>query len=247
MNDKSLIFTVLGSGTAIPYENRVSASYLLSFDDKNILLDTGFYVVYQLNNINHSLDDLDAIFISHKHPDHFMGFIHILFALNSPYYEKRKKIKVFGFKGLKDFIDDFSKIIGKWIPLDNVEIIENPADEFLGISYNLFPMIHTQESVGIRLSVKGKSVFYTGDTEYFDDLPKYALDSDLLIVDCASPLNTKIKGHMDYLEGIKVAEKAKVKRLLLSHFYPGTDDIDIYNPDYEFEIIKARDLMKIYL
>ena len=248
MKNKDIVFTVLGSGSAIPFDNRVSSSYLIDFNGQKILLDAGFCVVYRLNEIGVSIEEIDAVFITHKHPDHFMGLIHILFALKSPFYKNKKPLKIFGFKGLTDYLKGFEKVLGNRIKPDcDVEIIEDEKGIFNGVEYELFPVKHTEEAVSVLLKKFDKNIFYTGDTEYFKDLSKYCSYPDLLVADCASNKENPVKGHMHYEEALRLAKEMKTKNLLLSHFYPNSADFTINALKYDFSILKAYDLMKIYL
>lgn len=261
MDDKSLNLTVLGSGSAIPYEGRASSSYLISYQDRKILLDAGFYVLNRLDEAGVSIDELDAIFITHKHPDHFMGLIHILFALKNPIFQRKSPLKIYGFKGLKKYLLQFEEVLGRWIkPNCGVEIIEANTGKIGKMNYTFFSVLHSAESIGIKFDFINKSIFYTGDTKYFPELQTYCKGVDLLIADCGALVNESTqynklnqksrKGalkHMNSYEIITLASKAAVKKVLMSHFYPGTNEYEFFAPDYNFQLLMARDLMKIFL
>jgi ribonuclease BN (tRNA processing enzyme) len=246
MNEKSIILTVLGSGTAIPYQNRVSASYLVQSGNLNILLDAGFNVGYRLDDIGIRVSDLDYIFLTHKHPDHFMGIIHLLFQLKLPFFNRSKPLKIIGFKGLNKYLLSLQHIIGKWIkPNCEIEIIEEEKFRFPKFEYSLYNTVHTEESVAVKINLHDKIIFYTSDTEYFKEISYYAEEADILIAECAASEGLKLQGHMDYIDAVKIAKQAKVNKLLLSHFYPESNNFKIFNPDFAFQLFKARDLMKI--
>ncbi len=248
MNKNKITVTVLGSGSAVPYDKRVSASYLVEFKNIKILLDAGFCVVYRLADIGISLDEIDAIFMTHKHPDHFMGLIHFLFALRHPIYKNDKLLKIYGFGGLKEYLSEFEKILGKWIKPDReINIVEDCKGNLKGFNYEIFPVLHTDESIGILLENSGKKILYTGDTEYSDNLFSEISEIDLLIADCAAEKDIKVKGHMNYEDVLRLGKKLKTKNLLFSHFYPNTDKFYVNASDYDFSLFKARDLMKIFL
>jgi ribonuclease BN (tRNA processing enzyme) len=195
-----------------------------------------------------SIDEIDTIFISHKHPDHFMGLIHFLFALRSPSFNKNKDLNIYGFKGLKEYLKKFERILGKWIKPDcKINIIENPEGCFEGINYKFVETVHTKESVGILLEKSKKKIFYTGDTEYSSDLANCCKEIDLLIADCGSNIQNSIKGHMNYEEVLQLGKKLKTKIILMTHFYPGSDNFDVNMSEHNILVIKAYDLTKIYL
>ena len=246
MLDRGIKLTILGSGTSVQYAFRGSASYLLEFMDKKVLLDAGFFVVDRLEKVGVLLSDIDEIFITHKHPDHFMGLIHLMSALKNPFYQRKKQVKIIGFKGLKNHITGFQKILGHWIePKCGIEISENKKDTIDNYCYEIFDTIHADESVGFILNIYDKKIVYTGDTELFSGLYSIAKDADLLIADCGSSPEHKISGHMDYNEILDIAEIAGVSRVIFSHFYPGSDEFALDLSKHNFEAYKARDLMTL--
>jgi len=239
--------TVLGSGSAIQFENRGSASYLVEACGKKILLDAGFYLLDRLEKSDIMADEIDAVFISHKHPDHFMGLIHMLFALKNKYYTKKDKLTIFGFKGLSDWIDSFRNLLGKWIePGINIEIIEQNG-QIDGIKWELFKTVHSPESTGIVLKAEGKKLVYTGDTGFFDGLADISYGADLLIADCGSGNSKRIKGHMCLDDILYIAENSNIRNIILSHIYPETDSTEPVWSHRDTRFMRTYDLHKISL
>lgn len=248
MKGKSIKFTVLGSGSAVPFENRASSSYLLQTGEGKILLDCGFECVSRLKDVSVELDELDGIFISHKHPDHFMGIIHMLFALKSPFYNRQRPLDIFGFPGIKQYFESFRKILGKWIePGFDVRFFDTTELNVADCNLGFFQTMHSDESMGICIIVDDKKIVYTSDTEYSDSCVDYLQDAELAVVDCAASAELPVDGHMDYKEGLRLAEKAGVKRLLFSHFYPNSVNFDLSSLETDIEFYKARDFMSLYL
>lgn len=67
----------------------------------------------------------------------------------------------------------------------------------------------------------GRKIVYSGDTRPFDDFVKFAAGADLLIHDCS--LDDELAeraneyGHSTPSQAAKIAKKARVKRLILTH------------------------------
>jgi ribonuclease BN (tRNA processing enzyme) len=98
------------------------------------------------------------------------------------------------------------------------------------------------------LEFQGKSIVYSGDTDYCNSLVELASESDLLIVECSFPDEFKVDGHLTPSFAGRVAKESGAKRLLLTHLYPICDQYDIRSQaqrTYQGEIIVAEDLMKI--
>ena len=160
-NSDSLKLTILGSGSAVQFQQRASAAYLIKLhNNKKLLLDAGFYLLERLEQVSISADEIGYIFISHKHPDHFFGLLHLLFALKNPMYNRTEPLIIFGFKGLNDYFQQFKNILGKWIEPD-FEIIINEKESYnlKEFSYSLFKTAHSEESVGIEIILTTKKLF----------------------------------------------------------------------------------------
>jgi ribonuclease BN (tRNA processing enzyme) len=103
--------------------------------------------------------------------------------------------------------------------------------------------------VGFRLECKkGKTIAYSGDTDYCTNLIELARGVDLLILECSFPDDRKVEGHLTPSLAGRVAQEAECKRLLLTHFYPPCDDHDIVGivkNQYAGEVILAEDLMEV--
>ena len=88
----------LGTSNAFGADGRSTSCYLLQ-GSKTILMDAGYSSLSNLRSIQKSQLDLDAILISHLHPDHMIGLPQ--FVIEGKYVEKRQtKIPVYGPNGL---------------------------------------------------------------------------------------------------------------------------------------------------
>ena len=80
---------------------------------------------------------------------------------------------------------------------------------------------HTENSICLRISdTDDKSVFYSGDSGWNEDLIRLADSSDLAIMDCAKSVQNQTKDHLTPVLAAKIADIAGVKRLMLTHLYP---------------------------
>ena len=77
----------------------------------------------------------------------------------------------------------------------------------------------------------GRKIVYTGDTKPFRGLAKFAADADLLIHDATlddeMAERAEEDGHSTPSQAAKIARKAKVKRLVLTHISARYDDVSI--------------------
>ena len=105
------------------------------------------------------------------------------------------------------------------------------------------PMDHREESIGIRFEEGGKSIVFSGDTDYTPALADLAADADLLVCECAFPTR-KVKGHMDLESLLSIVRQANPKRVILSHLYPEWEE---YKTPLPSPLLLGEDGMEIDL
>jgi len=243
--------TVVGSGTGIPSPYRASPSYLLELPGQLILIDIGPGTVRRLSELNVSLNDIDAICCTHFHPDHIADLVHFLFASKNPENPRKKHLSLFGAPKLSSFLESlyeaYENVFRPSFPLDVVPLEDAQHDD---VHFRLFtlPLFHTPHSIGYRFEIEKKAVVFSGDTDVCDNLIALAREADLFILECSFPDALKVQGHMTPSECGKVAQEAGVHKLLLSHFYPPCEKVDLIASCQKFysgEILLASDSLRV--
>lgn len=250
--------TILGSGTCVPSLERSASSVLAETGKSRILIDCGPGTMRRLLENGTEIHGISHLLLSHFHPDHTGELAAFLFANKYPDGKRRKiPLSVTGGKGISDFYAGLYKVFGCWIDLlpNNLNIVELPrvksvikTDDFMLESV---PVEHNEESLAFRITGNaGCSFVYSGDTDSCSSLIDIASDTDLLICESALPDELKVKGHLTPSGAGEIASKANVKKLILTHFYPECDKVDIEKQcrrTYQGPLILGRDLLKIYL
>src|SRR5215813_4555264 len=97
---------VLGSGTSIPHRRRCSPGFWLETGTQKVLLDFGPDVPHRMEAEQLAWPELDAIWVSHFHLDHFGGLPSFLFTLRwAPQTASRlKSLRIFGPPGLNKLL-----------------------------------------------------------------------------------------------------------------------------------------------
>ncbi|MBW1727765.1 MAG: MBL fold metallo-hydrolase [Deltaproteobacteria bacterium] len=251
--------TILGSGTCVPSLRRSSCSILMKIRDKFLLFDSGAGTMRKLLEISVEIFDVSCVFYSHFHPDHTAELVPFLFANKYPDGSRRKiPLTLMAGKGFAKFYDDLKKVYGHWIELapdlltigefDNTSYDMRMFDDF---KVESLPVDHNPESIAYRItSSGGKSVVYSGDTDVSENLVTLSKDADLLICESALPDELKVKGHLTPSLAGEIADRANVCKLVLTHFYPECDQVDIEKEcrkTYSGPLLLAEDLMQINL
>jgi ribonuclease BN (tRNA processing enzyme) len=108
------------------------------------------------------------------------------------------------------------------------------------------PTNHTEGSLAYRVEAEGRSLVYSGDTDESDSLVDLARGADLLVLEAANPF--KVPGHLTPAEAGRLAAKAGVGRVLLTHFYPPCDAVDVVAlaaQEFSGEVLRAEDGLRL--
>lgn len=259
MKDKNDIpaLTILGSGTCVPSLKRSACSALISLTDVQLLIDLGPGTMRRLLEANTSIFDIGFIFLSHFHPDHTGELVSFLFASKYPDRFRRKApLTIVAAKGFSDFFAGLKRVYGEWIELapgilSIIELDNTGADnrQFDAFTVKSTPVKHREESIAFRIeNPVGISIVYSGDTDYSENLISLAQNADVLVCESALPDDRKVEGHLTPSLAGKIASAANVKKLVLTHFYPECDAVDMRaqcRKTYTGPLILAQDLAQI--
>ncbi|OEU81828.1 MAG: MBL fold metallo-hydrolase [Desulfobacterales bacterium C00003060] len=249
--------TILGSGTCVPSLKRSSCSVLIEIGKSLLLFDSGPGTMRRLLEAGVTIDKLSYIFYSHLHPDHTSELVPFLFATKYPRtYRRRKPFTIVAAKGFADFYDRLKLAYGEWIELAPglLEISELDTSGPDHLDCGLFdvdslPMDHTDMSLAYRITgPDGRSVVYSGDSDLCDNLVTLAKGVDVLICESALPDEMKVPGHLTPSLAGRIATQAGVKKLVLTHFYPECEQVDIAKQcrkTYQGPLELAEDLKEI--
>lgn len=179
------------------------------------------------------------VFLTHFHWDHIQGIPFFL-----PLY---KKGNVFLFhsvlrKGLELKGAVEGQMVNPYFPVDMTVMgslrhfydLDEHSINLNGAIISSAPLFHPQECVGYRIEADGGVFVLATDTEpgsaYHDrSVRELARGADVLVYDAQytpEQLQGEKKGwgHSSWLEGVNIARECGVKRLILFHHDPDSDD-----------------------
>ncbi len=246
---------ILGSGTGVPSLQRNSAGYSLMVRHHQYLIDCGSGTIKQLLKTGIDPLALDALFITHTHPDHIGDLIPLLHALKLPVVKRTKPFLIFGPKGFAHFFKNqiipVLHSLPKHFPVDVQEAAE--SQELEDMRVQTIPTVHSSylNSVAYRFEAQGLVVVFSGDCDADPGIIQISKDADLMVIDCSTLAVNKVKGHLSAEECGQIAHQASVKRLLLSHLYPisGPDQLRLEECQKHFagDVQLAEDLLEVLL
>lgn len=246
--------TVLGCSGTMPGPQRACSSYLVESDGYRLLLDCGNGSLVNLQRCV-GLDAVDAVILSHLHPDHFVDLYGLYYGLRF-HPDGPLSVPVHAPAGAQEHLaqlltGDPEDVFAKVCRFEDAA----PGDTLrLGpMTVRLFAANHPIVTLASRVEVNGVVVAYTADSGTSSQLVSLARDADLLIADCSwlerqRPLPSGV--HMTGAEAGGCASLAGAARLLVTHVFPTNDPEDVAAEAaqaFEGEIRIATDLQELHL
>ncbi len=215
---KKMKVSMIGSG-AIDADEMNAATLI----DGHILIEVPNGIIKYLRQLNHDISQIDTVFITHFHGDHFFDVPFYLFTL---YFQKRKrKVKIIGPIGLKEkvkalfelgFPDQFEKIM-KAVPVEWVELAPDQKYQDKTIQVEAKEMAHSiSPALGYLITVGDKTLGYSGDTSLVPNVLYLVEHSDVTILDM-SLKRTGNKDHMGFFDVRKIKEEYPEKLVIATH------------------------------
>ena len=204
--DPTLDVTLLGTGDPVPRVDRFGPSILVEAGPYRLLFDAGRGASQRLTQLDISLGDIDAVFITHFHSDHLSGLPDIWLTgwLPPPFGRRDQPLRVIGPEGLSGILDGFRqafdpdiqiRLVDEQLPLQGIEfdVSEYSADGVVfdeeGVTVTAFAVDHGQyikPSYGYRVDYAGRSVVMSGDTRFDENLIEAAQGTDVVIHEVAA-------------------------------------------------------------
>ena len=244
--------TIMGSGTAVPSSERNSAGVLVENEGVRSMVDFGYGTMHNLLKLGLTYHDVDRIYFTHNHPDHICDLVPFLFASRYQNDPREKDLEIIAGLGFRQFFETLMKAYKLWlIPTTyKLQILEQDEEtkKFDGLAVTSKKVKHIELSRGYRFqSDKGTSLAVSGDTDYCEEMIELGKKADLMILECSTPDNMKLSGHLTPSECGKLAQKTGCMRLCLTHFYPVCNLKDVRekcSTEYNGELFLAEDLME---
>ncbi len=193
--DAGLSAILLGTGVPIPNPARATACTAIIAGDRVFAVDTGRNCVVPMSQAG--IRDLNGIFYTHYHSDHFIGVGEIL--LNFAIAGNTNPIPVHGPVGAREVIDgilatyklDLEYRLAHHGDKFSAAVMQPPVTEHEpgvifdedGLKVTMFAVCHApiEPAVGYRFEYKGQSVVVSGDTNVCPEFAEGARGADLLI------------------------------------------------------------------
>jgi ribonuclease Z len=145
--DMDLVF--LGTGGSVPTARRSTACLLARVGGDRLLFDCGEGSQRQMQRST-GLVQVDAIFVTHLHADHYLGIPGLLktYDLN----DRERPLRVYGPRGLIDLFVALRRVFGRiGYEVELTELEPDEAVRFDGYEVRPFDVVHRMKAFGYAL------------------------------------------------------------------------------------------------
>jgi ribonuclease BN (tRNA processing enzyme) len=216
MEGTQLKLTIIGFWGGYPKQNAASSGYLLEHEGFQLLIDCGSGVLAKLQNVIQP-EELDAVLLSHYHPDHIadIGVLQHARLIQGFLGKKFPALPLYGHHFDQG---EFSKLTYKEI----TKGIAYEPSKLLSVGPFQVSFLKTDHPVpcyAMRIEAGGRSLVYTADSSFKEEFIEFSKEADVLLCECNfyGNQNGMSAGHMNSIEAGQFANRAKVKQLILTH------------------------------
>lgn len=221
---------VLGSSPVRPNPDAACTGYLVQAGAQSLLLDCGSGVLGQLLRYL-SLPELDAVFISHGHPDHCLDLVNIRQALAYVPSERRAQpLPVYAPAPTVTMLQAIGEVFnggeaGYWDGYVQFHPVSPDRAENIGdLALRFAWTRHYLPCLALRLEADQKTLVFGADSGPDSGLEQLAIDADLLILEATllreqALAEDQERGHLSGDEAARLADRAGAARLLLTHYF----------------------------
>ncbi|MBE1557258.1 MBL fold metallo-hydrolase [Nonomuraea africana] len=215
--------TVLGGSGAWPTAGEACSGFLVEHDGFRLLLDLGYAALPRLLETT-TAESVDAVVISHGHPDHCADLNPLLRA-RALGGHRPPPLPIHALPGSLAAVLSLDRpgMLDEAYRLCEFEAGDRLALGPFTVDTALLP--HWVPNAAVRVRAGDTSVTYTGDGGPSPDLVALARGTDLLIAEATYPdhLPPDDAGYLtSALQAGQQAAQAGAGRLLLTHLWPGT-------------------------
>jgi ribonuclease BN (tRNA processing enzyme) len=240
--------TVLGAGDAFASRGRFQAAYVIETGGSHILMEAGPTLLASIKRSAIKPADLDFVLISHLHGDHFAGlpFLMLEYMWESP---RKRMLTIAGPRHLEQrtraLFHNMYPGMNTHPLMRKIRFVELEAGRTARVGPARVATIRTPHtkpdvSLALRVTIGGKSLAFSGDTGWTDELLGLSAGTDLFLCECTYFESAHLDFHLNYPIIERNRGRFTAKRMILTHL--GREVLD---REGEIGMEMATDLMKI--
>ncbi|MDP8993105.1 MAG: MBL fold metallo-hydrolase [Actinomycetota bacterium] len=209
--------TVLGCSGSYPGPGGACSGYLVRGGGTTLWLDAGSGTLANLQR-HVDLHDVDAVVLSHEHPDHWSDVEG--FRVACQHVVRRSGVPVYGTSGLAERLLPDAGPALEWQTVADGDDVEVGA---LRVRFSRTD--HPPETLAVRVDADGRSLAYSADTGPGWSFEALGTGIDLALCEATYLADREgtLGGHLSARQAGAMARDAGVERLVLTHVWPVVD------------------------
>ncbi|HEX2227204.1 MAG TPA: MBL fold metallo-hydrolase [Candidatus Binatia bacterium] len=211
---------ILGCGDAFGSGGRNQSGYLIEAEQRRFLLDCGPTTLLAMKRAGFNPLDLDAVFVSHLHGDHFGGipFLFIEYLYQRP---RSRPLYIAGPPRIEQRVRDLFGLMYGSRELPSVEFhVLEPEKSLVvaGVEIFSFRVPHQVNDISLALKVRcgGKEILFSGDSAWTERFIDEARGVDLFLCECTF-YDAGQGNHIRYLTLEENLPRFDCRRIVLTH------------------------------
>lgn len=216
----------LGSGDAFGTGGRLQTCMLLRGGAEPLLIDCGASSLIATKRAGVDPSDIGTVVLSHLHGDHFGGIPFLV--LDGQFSRRERPLVIAGPPGVGARVEAAMEVmfpgsstVTRRFDVQYVELAERIPTAIGPATATAFAVEHASGATPNALSIEycGKTVAYSGDTEWTPALLDAARGADVFVCEAYS-FEKKIKFHLDLASLREHAAELECRRIILTHMGP---------------------------
>jgi ribonuclease BN (tRNA processing enzyme) len=245
----NITVTFLGCGDAFASGGRFHPCVMVEAPESRLLIDCGASAPVAMKRHGVDTANIDAVILSHLHGDHFGGIPFLL--LDAEHLSGRSaSLTVAGPPDVAERVATATEAFypglladGLGFAIEYVELRAEQRENITGAIVTPGTALHGggAPAFSLRVECAGKTIAYSGDTGWTENLLRVAAGADLFICE-SSFYNGEREGHLTYRTLVQRRADFDCKRLILTHMGD-----DVLARQTSLEIEAATDGLQITL
>ena len=207
----------VGVGEAFD-ESLPNNSQLLEWDGCRLLIDCGYAVPHALWRLYPDANYIDAVYISHRHADHYFGLPSYLLRLDEDGRRRPLVILCPEKQVILEMIDyAYQGVLAKLaFEADIREVSTERPVEFQNSRMEFAVSSHPVKNFAVAVHAENKKYAYSGDGNFNKHTRQLYTGCSLLVHE-AYALDQDVPGHARIGEVLQMAREQGVRKLALTH------------------------------
>lgn len=216
--------TVVGCGDAFGSGGRLQTCYHVDTGAERFLIDCGATTMIGLDRLGLAANDVGTILISHLHGDHFGGLVWWL--LHAQHIVKRTApLTVAGPPGIEarftaaaEALFPGSTGVKRRYDLVFRELAAERRETVGPVTVTPYGVSHPSgaPSFALRMETGGRTIAFTGDTEWVENVVPAGRGADLYIMECFA-FDGDVRYHLSWRQIEANLARIGAARVLLTH------------------------------